>query len=136
MAETQSTGAAAEPRLRVRNAKDVPERVGRGAVRGRTIFTSSDTSFESSLHAVLHNSIPAGEVNERHVHADVEKVYFFIRGEAEIECGPWSEHASAGDFLFFPAAIPHRIRSLGPDDLEFVVVQSKVTSPPRGIDQA
>jgi hypothetical protein len=30
-------------------------------------------------------------------------------------------------------ALQHRIRSLGADDLEYAVVQAKVTAPPRGI---
>ena len=55
--------------------------------------------------------------------------------EAEIECGPWQQHASAGDFIFFPAAIHHQIRSLGPDDLEFIVIQAKALETPRGLPQ-
>ncbi|MHB8574829.1 MAG: cupin domain-containing protein [Dehalococcoidia bacterium] len=120
----------------VRGEADVPERVALGAVHARGIFSPANAAFESSLVAVLRNRIPAGEVNERHVHADVEKVYYIMQGEAEIGCGPWQQRARAGDFIFFPAAIPHQIRSLGPDDLEFIVIQSKVLGTPKGLAEA
>src|SRR5437762_966879 len=98
-----STGSDVEaPRLLVRSAADAPERVAHGAVHARGIFSAANAAFESSLVAVLRNRIPAGQVNERHVHPDVEKVYYILQGEAEIECGPWQQHASAGDFIFFP----------------------------------
>ncbi len=126
---------AGSPRLLVRSAADVPERVAHGAVHAKEIFSAATTTFESSLVAVLRNRIPAGEVNERHIHPDVEKVYYILQGEAEIECGPWQQHASAGEFIFFPAAIHHRIHSLGPDDLEFIVIQAKVSGTPRGLAQ-
>jgi mannose-6-phosphate isomerase-like protein (cupin superfamily) len=121
------------PRLLIRNEADVPERVALGAVHARGIFRAPDAGFESSLVAVLRNRIAAGEVNERHVHDDVEKVYYVLQGEAEIGCGPWQQRARAGDFIFFPAAIPHQIRSLGPDDLEFIVIQAKTLDTPRGL---
>ncbi len=123
------------PRLLVTSAADAPERVAHGAVHARAIFSAATATFESSLVAVLRNRIPAGEVNERHIHADVEKVYYILQGEAEIECGPWQQHAGAGDFIFFPAAIEHRIHSIGTEDLEFIVIQSKVAGTPRGLAQ-
>lgn len=129
----QNERGAQPPRLIVRNADELPERVAHGAVHARSVFTAVAAGFESSLVAVLRNRIPAGAVNERHVHDDVEKVYYFLQGEAEIECGPWQQRASAGDFVFFPAAIHHQIRSLGPDDLEFIVIQAKVLGTPRGL---
>ncbi len=135
MAESSTGSNVSAPRLLVRNEADVAERVALGAVHARGIFSTANASFESSLVAVLRNRIPAGQVNERHVHADVEKVYYILQGEAEIECGPWQQHARAGDFIFFPAAIHHQIRSLGPDDLEFIVIQAKTLEAPRGLTQ-
>lgn len=121
------------PRLLVQSADGVEERVAHGAVHARGIFAAATAGFESSLVAVLRNRIPAGQVNERHVHPDVEKVYYLLQGEAEIDCGPWQQRARAGDFIFFPAAIDHQIRSLGPDDLEFIVIQAKTLTTPRGL---
>ena len=124
------------PRLLVTRAEDVPERVALGAVHARVIFAAQAAGFESSLVTVLRNRIPAGLVNERHVHDDVEKVYYILGGEGDVECGPWQRRVRAGDFIFFPAAIPHQIRSLGPDDLDFIVVQARVQGTPRGLGTA
>lgn len=133
MDPTTTNPADQSPRLRVQRGTDTPERLAHGAVHSRSVFHAESVGFESSLVAVLLNRIDAGEVNERHVHDDVEKVYYLLKGVAEIECGPWTDRAQAGDFIFFPAAIPHRIRSVGPDDLEFIVCQARTLDTPRGL---
>ena len=133
MTSTTDNQGEQPPRLLVQTGTDIPERVALGAVHARSIFRAESAGFESSLVAVLLNRIKAGEVNERHVHDDVEKVYYVLKGVAEIECGPWTDRARAGDFIFFPAAIPHRIRSAGPDDLEFIVCQARTLDTPRGL---
>ena len=63
----------------------------------------------------------------------VEKVYYFLKGSGEVQCGPWKEAVRAGDFLFFPAAIEHEIRSDGPEDLEFVVCAARTLGAARGL---
>ena len=132
---TQTESSAQPEQFQVKHESEVAERVSLGAVHGKRIFTPEDSVFESSVVAVLRNRIKAGEVNERHVHPDIEKVYYLLQGECEIECGPWKRHGRAGDFIFFPAAIHHQIRSLGPDDLEFIVIQMKVLGTPRGLPE-
>ncbi len=122
-----------EPRLLVRAAADVEERVSRGDLMVRRIFDASTVPFESSLAFVLYNRVPAGGKNERHVHEDVEKIYYFLKGSGEVQCGPWKKPVKAGDFLFFPAAIEHEIRSDGPEDLEFVVCAARTLGEPRGL---
>jgi mannose-6-phosphate isomerase-like protein (cupin superfamily) len=129
-----SQGVPQGQRLLVTTGTDVPERRAGTGMHARRIFQHEMAGFESSLQFVLLNRIPAGEENTRHVHEDVEKVYFFLRGEAEIECGPWTARAHAGDFVFFPAAIEHRIRSLGPEDLEFIVCAARTLGQPRGLE--
>ena len=129
-----STDAEPQPsRLLVEHAADVAERESRGDLRVRQIFQAETAGFESSLSFVLWNRIPAGGANELHVHEDIEKVYYFLAGEGEVACGPWTRSVRAGDFLFFPAAIPHMVRSLGPGDLEFVVCAARTLGQPRGM---
>lgn len=120
----------AEPgqRLLVKTASTIPETSARN-VRVRSVFRAGETPFESSLQFVLRNRLDVGAVNERHVHPDVEKVYYILAGEAEATAGPWTEVARAGDFIFFPAAIPHQIRNIGQVTLEFVVVAAQAPSP-------
>ena len=122
------SGTAAEQRLLVRTASTLPEAMARN-VRVRSVFRSGETPFESPLKFVLRNRLDVGAVNDRHVHPDVEKVYYILEGEAEVNAGPWTETARAGDFIFFPAAIPHQIRNTGSIPLEFVVVAVEASSP-------
>ena len=121
-------------RLLVVSGADLPEVGTSTGVLARRVFQRDTAGFESSLQFVLLNRIPAGEENSRHVHEDVEKVYYFLGGDAEIECGPWTARGRGGDFLFFPAAVPDRIRSLRPDDLTFIVCAAQTLSQPRGLD--
>lgn len=120
--------AGSEQRLLVKTAAAIPERSARN-VRVRSVFRAGETPFESSLQFVLSNKLDVGAVNDRHVHLDVEKVYYILAGEAEATAGPWTEIARAGDFIFFPAAIPHQIRNIGSVTLEFVVVAAQAQSP-------
>lgn len=121
-----------EARFVVRAAADVPETVGRN-IHARRMFSAAEGRFESSLEFVLFNRLPVGETNVRHIHENIEKVYYFLRGNAEIDCGPWRTTAEAGEFLFFPADIAHQIRSLGPEDLEFIVCAAATTGAARGM---
>jgi mannose-6-phosphate isomerase-like protein (cupin superfamily) len=117
-------------RLLVRSEADVEERTALGAVHFRQIFTEESAAFESSLTYVLRNRIAEGEENTRHVHDDVEKVYYILSGTAAISCGDERAEARAGDFIFFPAAVPHSIRSCGPGDLEFIVCAARTLDRP------
>ena len=130
--ETEPIPPPDDARFVVKSTADIPETVGRN-IHARRMFTAAEGRFESSLSFVLFNRLPVGETNVRHIHEDVEKVYYFLRGNAEIDCGPWRASATAGDFLFFPADIAHQIRSLGPDDLEFIVCAASTVGEARGM---
>ena len=129
-----STSGAGQQRLVVKAALSVAEERSRGDLRVRRIFTEENLPFESSLSFILYNRIPAGGRNEPHSHEDVEKVYHFLRGSGEVRCGPWSSPVSAGDFLFFPAAIEHEIQCGDSEDLEFIVCAARTLDAPRGLD--
>lgn len=136
MTDTPAKPDSAAPRLLVKAAAGVEERAARGDLRARMIFNEKDVPFESSFTFVLYNRVPAGGRNERHIHDDVEKVYYFLKGSGVVECGPWSSPVQAGDFLFFPAAIEHEIRSDDAENLEFVVCAARTLQKPRGLNDA
>lgn len=121
------------PRFRVRTASDVEEIHHPNNMNVRSMFSAADGIFESTLQFMLVNRLPAGEVNTAHTHDDVEKLYYFLSGAGEVTCGPTTTIVSAGDCLFFPAAIKHQIRSLGPDELAFVVCAAKTLETPKGL---
>lgn len=121
------------PRLVVRAASDVEPRASRGALEVRRVLDAEYAPFESSFDFVLHNRLPAGGANERHLHEDVEKVYYFLSGSGRVSCGPWESRVQAGDFLFFPAAIEHEVRADPDADLEFIVCAARTLEAPRGL---
>jgi mannose-6-phosphate isomerase-like protein (cupin superfamily) len=123
-----------EQRLIVTPYAATDEAPSRGELRVRRVFEAGRTPFESSFQFVLHNRLPAGGANERHIHDDIEKVYYFLSGRGEVKCGPWTERVGPGDFLFFPAAIEHEIHADADADLEFVVCAAKTLEPPRGLE--
>ncbi len=107
--------------LLVQRAADIEEGASRGALKVRRIFTAGAVPFESSFQFFLYNRLPAGGQNERHVHEDVEKVYYFLKGSGEVSCGADTARVTAGDFMFFPAAVEHEILADEDGDLEFIV---------------
>lgn len=119
--------------LVIREAKSVDERVARGDLMVRMVMHEDNVPFESSLTFVLYNRLPAGTANEKHVHDNVEKVYYFLKGSGEVDCGPETRKVKAGEFLFFPAAIEHEIRADAGEDLEFVVCAAKTVTEPKGL---
>lgn len=130
---SETTDQFETPRFRVRSASDVEEFRHPNNMNIRQMFTAADEIFESSLQFMLVNRLPVGEVNTAHTHDDVEKLYYFLSGNGEVTCGPTTTNVSSGDCLFFPAAIEHQIRSVGPDELAFVVCAAKTTATPKGL---
>lgn len=132
---SSNTSPETQPsRMLVSDGADVPERSSTGSLRVREIFQAAAAGFESSLVLVLLNHLPPGGANDWHVHPDIEKIYYFIKGAGEVACGPWSRDVKAGDVLFFPAAIPHMLRNTGSDELEFLVCQARTLGTPRGLE--
>lgn len=115
-----------EQRLIVQAASEVAYAPSRGDLQVRRIFEAGRSPFRSGLQFILHNRLPAGGANERHVHDDVEKVYYFLSGSGTVSCGDDTSKVTAGDFLFFPAQVPHEIHADPDADLEFVVCAARI----------
>lgn len=123
-----------EERLIVTAESSVDETQSRGDLHVRRVFEAASMPFESSFQFFLRNRLPAGGANERHIHEDVEKVYYFLSGAGEVSCGPWTKRVGPGDFMFFPAAIEHEIHADADADLEFIVCAAQTTETPRGLE--
>ena len=123
-----------EERLIVTAESSVEETQSRGDLQVRRVFEADSMPFESGFQFVLRNRLPAGGANERHIHEDIEKVYYFISGGGVVKCGPWTKHVGPGDFLFFPAAIEHEILADADTDLEFIVCAAQTLGTPRGLE--
>jgi mannose-6-phosphate isomerase-like protein (cupin superfamily) len=110
-----------ESGLLVQSTAEIEEGGSRGALRVKRVFTAGDVPFASTFQFFLSNRLPAGGKNERHIHDDVEKVYYFTKGSGEVSCGDDTARVTAGDFMFFPAAVEHEILADEDGDLEFIV---------------
>ncbi len=121
-------------RFRVVTADGVEEGRTATGLFARRVFVAEQGLFESSFQFVLRNRLPPGDKNVRHVHEDVEKVYYFLEGRGEVSCGPWSRGVQGGDFLFFPANIEHEIENTGDVDMVFTVVAARTLGEARGLE--
>jgi mannose-6-phosphate isomerase-like protein (cupin superfamily) len=121
-------------RFRVVTASDVEERRTDTGLFARRVFDAGQGLFESSFQFVLKNRLPPGEKNVRHVHEDVEKVYYFLGGGGDVSCGPWRRTVAGGDFLFFPANIEHEIENTGDVDMVFIVVAARTLGEAKGLE--
>jgi mannose-6-phosphate isomerase-like protein (cupin superfamily) len=115
-----------ESRLKVRNWRDAEERLARGQLKVRRVFSASEGGFESSFDFAQYNRLGPGESNETHVHDDIEKVYYVIQGECLVRCGAEEAQLKAGDFFFLPVRIEHSVHNLGDIEAQMVVFAAKV----------
>ena len=122
-------------RFRVVTADGVEEGRTATGLFARRVFDAGQGLFESSFQFVLRNRLPPGEKNVRHVHEDVEKVYYFLEGRGEVSCGPWNRGVQSGDFLFFPANIEHEIENTGDVDMVFIVVAARTLGDAKGLEE-
>jgi mannose-6-phosphate isomerase-like protein (cupin superfamily) len=90
---------------------------------------SAALNFGSTVDFVLRNWLGVGTANEPHTHQDVEKVYFVIRGRAEVRCGADTSNVMPGDVFFFPVGVEHSMKCLGDEDFECFVVAARVLQP-------
>jgi len=87
----------------------------------RRLVSAEDCSdFE-----MVHGSIQPGGVAERHSHDTEYQAMYVLGGMAEIRLGnePPSK-IDAGTVVRIPPGLAHEVKSLGPDDLELLIVYS------------
>ena len=61
---------------------------------------------------------------ETHAHADREKAYYIISGQACVKVGDEEEVLEAGGVAFIPRNVPHAYRNAGEEPLKLTVVSS------------
>lgn len=114
--------------LRVNNWREFPERVARGTLMTRRVFSAGDGNFESAFSFAQYNRLEPGGANETHIHDDIEKVYYVIQGECVVRCGEEEATVKAGDFFFLPVAVEHSLRNTGTVEAQMVVFAVNVGS--------
>jgi quercetin dioxygenase-like cupin family protein len=75
------------------------------------------------LYAGL-NAFEPGQEHAAHTHADQDKLYCVLEGEAEVTLGSQTERVRLGAVVLAKAGVPHGIRNPGPARLLVLVVFS------------
>ena len=75
------------------------------------------------LYAGL-NAFEPGQEHAAHIHADQDKLYAVLQGEAEVTLDGEAARIGTGGVVLAKAGVPHGIRNPGPDRLIVLVVFS------------
>lgn len=75
------------------------------------------------MFADLYCLLP-GQEQRRHAHSDSDKLYYVVRGVAEIGVGERRGRVVAGELVLAPAGEEHELRNPGPEPLEVMVLMS------------
>jgi quercetin dioxygenase-like cupin family protein len=73
------------------------------------------------LYAGL-NAFEPGQEHAAHTHADQDKLYCVLEGEAEVTLDSRTDRVGTGAVVFAAAGVPHGIRNPGPGRLLVLVV--------------
>ena len=71
------------------------------------------TLFESSRLLLGLNCLEPGQADRAHTHAEQDKFYFVLEGEAEFTIGDEAVKAGAGMTVLAPAGITHGVENKG-----------------------
>lgn len=72
--------------------------------------------------SVIHERMPSGAAEERHLHRTSRQFFFVLSGEVVLETGGQREALRAHEGVEVPPGIPHQVFNESDDDAEFVVV--------------
>lgn len=94
--------------------------------RTRAVF-SAEKMGKSRLAEGTHlyaglNAFEPGQKHAAHVHADQDKLYVVLEGEAEVALGETTERVGTGGVVLARAGVPHGIANPGPERLVVLVV--------------
>jgi quercetin dioxygenase-like cupin family protein len=73
------------------------------------------------------NCFEPGQTQAIHTHAEADKFYFLVTGKARMMVGSETREATAGDFIWAPAGVPHGVV----EALERTVMLVAIGPPPK-----
>ncbi|MDY7078444.1 MAG: cupin domain-containing protein [Chloroflexota bacterium] len=83
---------------------------------GRTVGESTER------HSLAYVVIPPGKSAPLHNHPEAEESYYILKGEAQMVLGDEEAIVGPGQAILIPPSSPHKISSIGEDDLELLAV--------------
>ena len=120
---TASTESAPLKSYRVVHPPERQDRSGQGVTRE---FGVSGSSAGSRHLSMAYGVVPAGATSTRHSHP-FETAVFVISGHARAYFGLTDEDwvdVGSGDFLYIPAALPHRTANVGETPVQYVLARA------------
>src|SRR3954447_3118722 len=120
---TCASQTAPPTRYRVVHPPDRQDGSGQGVTRE---FGISRTSAGSSHLSMAYGVVPAGATSTHHSHP-FETAVFVISGRARAYFGLNDEEwvdVGQGDFLYIPAAVPHRTANIGDTPVQYVLARA------------
>jgi mannose-6-phosphate isomerase-like protein (cupin superfamily) len=67
-----------------------------------------DAAATGGAYSLMEGALPAGSKGPPpHVHHRAEEAFYVLEGEATIQCGNQTVHASAGSFVLIPRGVVH-----------------------------
>lgn len=79
------------------------------------------TLFKSQRLMLGLNCLEPGQVQAPHAHADQDKFYFVLEGEAEFRVGEETRRAASGTAVWAPAGVEHGVTNTGAQRLVILV---------------
>ncbi len=61
-----------------------------------------------------------GEELQRHAHADMEEVFYFLEGTGVMEVGGETYSVAPGDRFIMPARVEHSLKNTGETEMRFI----------------
>jgi len=86
---------------------------------GHCLLTGADTA---GAHSLSVSVIQPGSHAPLHVHSREDETFFVLSGELDARIGETHETLSAGDCVFLPRGIPHRLANLGTAPAEVIML--------------
>jgi quercetin dioxygenase-like cupin family protein len=97
-----------------------PYTVGHSAGQsGHCLLTGSDTAGALSLWVSI---VHPGSHAPLHVHSREDETFFLLSGEIEARIGDEYHTLLAGDSVFLPRGVPHRLANVSSAPAEFVML--------------
>jgi mannose-6-phosphate isomerase-like protein (cupin superfamily) len=88
----------------------------------KKVLLQRDDLIEGRVQMINWALLPAGQAFRAHYHEDMEEVFIIISGRAEITVDKERTKLQEGDAVVIPARGIHKMKNIGGEDVEYVVV--------------
>ena len=88
----------------------------------KKVMLRKDDFLDGRVEMINWALLPTGKSFAPHYHEDMQEVFIIIQGKAEITVDEEAEHIDQGDAVVIPAGSVHKMKNIGAEHVEYVVV--------------